>query len=148
MDSAKVSVLWSAPPTTPGTDTSRRAALRLAVMMAVAGTLHFVTPTFFDRIIPPVLPGSARSYTRASGLAAYATAATLTLPQTQRLGGTLAALFFVAVMPAKVQLTINWFRDENTTSALKVAAIVQLPWQIPLITEALKARRNAPRASL
>jgi hypothetical protein len=56
----------------------------------------------------------------------------------------LAATFFVAVMPAKVQLTLNWFRDENATLAMKVGAVVHLPWLIPLVTEALKALRNAP----
>lgn len=131
------------PPPEPGSDASQWAALRLAAMMTAAGTMHFVTPTFFDRIIPPVLPGSPRTYTHVSGVTAYGIAAALALPRTRRVGGTVAAIFFVAVIPAKIQLTINWFRDENTTSTKKASAIIQLPWQIPLITEALKARRNA-----
>lgn len=110
------------------TDASQWAASRLAAMMTAAGTLHFVTPTFFDRIVPPGLPGCARTYTHASGVATYAIAAALAHPRTRRVGGTLAAIFFVAVIPAKVQLTFHWFRDEHTSAAKKVGAIVQLPW--------------------
>jgi uncharacterized membrane protein len=118
-------------------------AWRLAAMLAAAGVLHFVTPSFFDRIIPPALPGNARIYTRASGAAALAIAGMLTVPASRRLGGTLAAAFFIAVVPAKVQLALNWFGGDKSTLAMKVAAVVQFPWQIPLVTEALKARRNA-----
>lgn len=113
------------------------------MLLLAAGVLHFVTPTFFDRIIPPALPGTARTYTRASGSAALAVAAMLALPATRRTGGTLAATFFIAVIPAKVQLALNWFASDMSTPAMKVAEIVQFPWQIPLVTEALKARRSA-----
>jgi uncharacterized membrane protein len=118
-------------------------AWRLAWMLAAAGVLHFVTPTFFDRIIPPALPGKPRTYTHASGAAALTIAGMLAVPSSRRLGATLAAAFFIAVMPAKVQLALNWFGSDQSTFAMKVAAIVQFPWQIPLVTEALKARRNA-----
>ncbi|GAA1559561.1 FAD-dependent oxidoreductase [Brevibacterium picturae] len=118
-------------------------ALRTAAILAAGGILHFVVPTFFDRIIPRRLPGNARAYTRASGAAALGIAGTLVLPRTRSLGGTLAALYFVAVMPAKVQLTLDWWRDDRSTILLKVAAIAQMPLQTPLIIEALKARRDA-----
>jgi uncharacterized membrane protein len=118
-------------------------AWRLAGMLAAAGVLHFVAPTFFDRIIPPALPGTARSYTHASGAVALAIAGMLAVPPSRRLGATLAAAFFIAVIPAKVQLALNWLCSDQSTLVMKVAAIVQFPWQIPLVTEALKARRNA-----
>ena len=118
-------------------------AWRLAGMLAAAGVMHFVAPTFFDRIIPPALPGSARTYTRVSGAVALVIAGMLAASPSRRLGATLAAAFFIAVIPAKVQLALNWFGSDESTFAMKVAAIVQFPWQIPLVTEALKARRNA-----
>jgi uncharacterized membrane protein len=118
-------------------------AYRLAALMTVAGTLHFVQPAFFDRIIPPALPGRARAYTSAFGVAAYAIAAALAYPRTRRAGATLAAVFYVAVIPAKVQLSVNWLGEQHTGAAQKTAAILHLPWQVPLVTEALKARRNA-----
>jgi uncharacterized membrane protein len=118
-------------------------AWRLAGMLAAAGVMHFVAPSFFDRIIPPALPGSARTYTQASGAVALVIAGMLAASPSRRLGATLAAAFFIAVIPAKVQLALNWFGSDKSTLAMKVAAIVQFPWQIPLVTEALKARRNA-----
>lgn len=121
-------------------------AWRLSGMLAAAGVMHFVAPTFFDRIIPPALPGAARTYTQASGAIALAIAGMLAAPPSRRLGATLAAAFFIAVIPAKVQLALNWFGSDESTFAMKVAAIVQFPWQIPLVTEALKARRNASLA--
>jgi uncharacterized membrane protein len=130
-----------------GTDASQGAAFRLAALMAVAGTLHFVQPSFFDRIIPPMLPGRARTYTHAFGVAAYALSAALVYPRTRRVGATMTAAFYVAVVPAKVQLTVNWLSDENAGTAKKTMAILHLPWQVPLVTEALKARRNAAPGS-
>ena len=35
----------------------------LAPVFATAGALHFIKPQPFDSIVPPQLPGSARSYT-------------------------------------------------------------------------------------
>ena len=128
-------------------DASQGAAFRLAALMAIAGTLHFVQPSFFDRSIPPVLPGRARTYTHAFGVAAYALSAALAYPRTRRVGATLTAAFYVAVVPAKVQLTVNWLSDENAGTAKKTLAILHLPWQGPLVTEALKARRNAAPGS-
>lgn len=127
--------------TTPGA--TQWPAWRLAAILTAAGVLHFVTPTVFDRIVPPALPGKARTYTQASGAAALTIAGMLAAPTSRRLGATLAAAFFIAVIPAKVQLALNWFGSDQSTLAMKVAAIVQFPWQLPLVTEALKARRNA-----
>ncbi|WP_211236649.1 DoxX family protein [Arthrobacter castelli] len=113
-------------------------------MLTFGGLMHFTAPDFFDRIIPRLLPGKARAYTRASGAMALGTAAAIVMPRTRRLGGTLAAIFFVAVTPAKVQLALNWWRRDPPSALLKTAAIVQLPGQIPLVIEALKARHDAP----
>jgi len=118
--------------------------MRTAAVLAVGGVLHFIVPDFFDRIIPRLLPGKARAYTRASGAVALGTAGALVIPRTRRLGGTLAAIFFVAVTPAKVQLALIWWRDGRSPVLLRTAAIVQMPVQIPLVIEALKARRDAP----
>ncbi|MFC9514302.1 MauE/DoxX family redox-associated membrane protein [Nocardiaceae bacterium NPDC056970] len=118
-------------------------ALRLAALLFGAGTLHFVRPQPFDSIVPRSLPGTARTYTYVSGAAELATAAALAVPRTRRLGGTLAAALFVAVFPANVQMTVDWFRSSRTSTPAKVLAAARLPLQIPLVIEALKARRNA-----
>lgn len=118
-------------------------ALRLAALLFGAGALHFVRPQPFDAIVPRSLPGTPRMYTYASGAAELATAAALAVPRTRRLGGGLAAALFVAVFPANVQMTIDWFRSNRTSTPAKALAAVRLPLQIPLVAEALRARRNA-----
>lgn len=118
------------------TTRARRAAVRLATLLTTTGTLHFAAPKPFDALVPPALPGSARFWTTASGVAELAIAGLLAAPRTQRTGGTLAAAFFVAVLPANVRaVQLFWHRP-----ALRAAMLARLPLQIPLITEALRAR--------
>jgi hypothetical protein len=56
----------------------------------------------------------------------------------------LAATLFIAYMPAKIKLAVDWWHSERTSRVVKNLGLVQLGWQIPLVTESLKARRNAP----
>lgn len=107
--------------------------------------MHFVRPAPFDSIVPKQLPGEARTYTYASGVAELAVATTLAVPRTRRLGGTLAAALFIAVFPANVQMAVSWLRSDKVSSAAKAVAAARLPLQIPLVTEALKVRRTAQR---
>lgn len=107
--------------------------------------LHFVRPEPFDSIVPRALPGDARSYTYASGAAEIAVAAALAVPRWRRLGGSLAVALLLAVFPANVQMTATWLRSPKLSPAAKAISVARLPLQIPLVTEALKARRNAPR---
>lgn len=123
---------------------SQAAALRLSVLLGGAGILHFVTPQFFDLQVPRALPGKARTYTQVSGVAELAVATTLAIPRTRRVGGALAAALFVAVFPANIDMARRYVGNPKTSPAVKAALIARLPLQIPLVTEALKARRNAP----
>lgn len=123
------------------TQAAERAARRLLVVLAAGGTAHFVAPSWFDSIIPPVLPGDARAWTYLSGASALGIAGALAHPRTRRRGGQLATVFLVAVWPTKVQLSINWLRDDTAGPAKRVAAILHYPWQSPLIQQALAAQR-------
>ncbi|WP_020666051.1 DoxX family protein [Amycolatopsis nigrescens] len=122
---------------------SQAAAIRLAATLLVGGSLHFLTPKFFDSIIPPVLPGNPRAYTYLSGAVALSTGTGLCFPRTRRVSAGLAGVFFVAVMPAKVQMAADWWRSDSKSLPAKLGGIAQLFWQVPLVTEARKARRNA-----
>ncbi|MFD6197659.1 MauE/DoxX family redox-associated membrane protein [Mycobacteriaceae bacterium NPDC060252] len=115
-------------------------AYRLAAVLLGVGVVHFVAPKPFDAIVPAQLPGEARFYTYASGVAELGTGALLLAPKTRRLGGTLAALLFLAVFPANVNMARQWW---DKPLPLKLGAIARLPLQIPMITEALKVRRTA-----
>lgn len=115
-------------------------AYRLAAMLLGVGVVHFVAPKPFDDIVPAELPGDARFYTYASGVAELGTGALLLAPRTRRLGATLAALLFIAVFPANINMVRLWW---DKPLPLKLGAIARLPLQIPMITEALKVRRTA-----
>jgi len=122
---------------------SQKPALRLAALLLGAGTMHFVAPKFFDSTVPTQLPGEARTYTYVSGVAELAIGTALAVPRTRRLGGGLAALLFVAVFPANVNMAVDWLKSSKTTNVQKAVVLLRLPLQIPLVTESLKARRQA-----
>ena len=108
--------------------------------MLSVGTCHFVAPKPFDDIVPAELPGSARFYTYASGAAELATGAALLIPRTRRPAGLAAAVLFVSVYPAHVNMVRLWW---DKPWPMRVIAIARLPLQIPMITQALKVWRSA-----
>ncbi|SMD16338.1 DoxX family protein [Kibdelosporangium aridum] len=115
--------------------TDSRRAILLAAMLGTMGTLHFLVPRPFDRIIPRALPGNARTWTYVSGAGELGTALLIAIPKTRRLGGLLAALLFVAVFPGNVQMAL----DAKTTPS-RVVAFARLPLQWPLVAWALRVR--------
>ena len=115
----------------------------MAAVLFGMGTLHFVVPKPFDGIVPRLLPGSARTYTYASGVAELGVATALAVPRTRRLGGLLAVLLFIAVYPANVQMAVDSVRTPSAPLALKAISVLRLPLQIPMVTQALKVRREA-----
>jgi len=119
-----------------------KTALGLAALLAVAGIAHFTRPKLFDVIVPRVLPGRSRNYTYASGAAELAISGLVANPGTRRLGGGLAALLFVAVFPANIQMAIDW---RKASVVKRLIAYGRLPFQIPLVLWALRVRRMAPK---
>ena len=117
-----------------------RRALALAGLLAVAGVTHFVKPAPYDRIVPRVLPGTPRFWTRASGVAELAVAAAVAVPATRRRGGLAAAALFTAVFPANVKMALDWRHRSPTARAI---AYGRLPLQVPLIGWALRVAREA-----
>ncbi|NEW25337.1 DoxX family protein [Nocardia cyriacigeorgica] len=126
-------------------DTSRRPALLMAAALFGMGVLHFVVPKPFDSIVPPTLPGRARGYTYASGVAEIGVATALAVPRTRRLGGRLAAALFVAVFPANIQFAVDSMSSSKASWPIKLISVLRLPLQIPMITTALSVSRRAPR---
>ena len=53
-----------------------------------------------------------------------------------------AVALFVAVFPANVNMVRLWW---GKGWPARIAAIARLPLQVPMITQALKIYRNAPR---
>jgi uncharacterized membrane protein len=132
----------TSPTAAVGNTPSQLPAQRMGAMLIGMGALHFVAPKPFDTIIPAELPGSARFYTHASGVAEVATGALLLVPRTRRIGAAAAIALFLAVYPANIN-TIRVFWNKGWPA--RIATIARLPLQFPMITQALKAYRNAPR---
>ncbi|MDO3648838.1 DoxX family protein [Nocardia mangyaensis] len=120
----------------------RRAHAWLSGLLFVAGVLHFVSPQFFDRIVPPKLPGNPRTYTYGSGVAELGVATALAVPRTRRLGGWLAAALFVGVFPANVQMAVDVVGNPKASPAFKAGVLARLPLQIPMIVAALRVARR------
>ncbi len=114
-------------------------ALGLAGLLAVAGVADFVAPDTFDSIVPHVLPGSRRFWTSLSGIAELGLAVGVARPATRRTSATLAAIFFVAVFPANVQMAVDYRSRSASDFAL---ALARLPLQIPLIWWAWRGTRT------
>ncbi|MCV7177544.1 DoxX family protein [Mycolicibacterium sphagni] len=126
----------------PQRSASQLPAYRTAAMLIGIGIGHFVAPKPFDDIVPAELPGDARFYTYASGVAEVGIGAMLLVPRTRRAGAAFAIALFLAVFPANVNMVRLW-RDKPLP--MKLVALARLPLQVPMITQALAIRRNAPR---
>ncbi|UXA19374.1 hypothetical protein [Mycobacterium sp. SMC-4] len=128
--------------TTPSTAAQQAAtrANRTGAMLLGIGALHFIAPKPFDDIVPAELPGSARSYTYASGAAEVAIGAMLLAPRTRRLGALAAVALYVSVFPANVNMVRLW---KDKPLPMRLAALARLPLQIPMITQAVKIYRQS-----
>ncbi|OMC57157.1 hypothetical protein A5747_05055 [Mycobacterium sp. IS-836] len=121
-------------------DTTQTAAYRVAAMLMGIGTLHFLAPEPFDGIVPAELPGDPRLYTYVSGAAEVSIGALLLPRRTRRSAALAAALLFVAVFPANVNMVRLWW---GKPWPMRLAALARLPLQVPMITTVLKIRRNS-----
>lgn len=114
----------------------------LSGLLFFVGALHFIAPKLFDGIVPPKLPGEARTYTYASGVAEVGVATALAVPRTRRLGGWLAAGLFVGVFPANIQMAVDVVGNPKASPVFKAGVLARLPLQIPLVVAALRVARR------
>ena len=118
----------------------RRAALGLAGLLTVTGSLHFLTPAPFESIVPPLL-GHPALWVALSGVAELGCAVLVALPATRRVGGWACAALFVAVFPANVQMALDSLHGQGSPWV----AWPRLPLQVPLVLWALYVARFDPR---
>lgn len=121
------------------TPSSARTAHILAVVNATAGVIHFVKPEPFDELIPRWLPGKARTWTHASGVAELVTAGLMAVPATRPLGGLLTAGLYAVVWPGNMQMVAN-FRGKPWP--LQALAWARLPLQVILLKQAWQVARS------
>ena len=117
---------------------ARRSRLRLGGFLVGMGTLHFVAPKPFDRIVPPRL-GSARRWTYLSGVAELVSGLLLLSPRTKRAGGYAAAATMVGVFPANIHMALE---AGPPRSAYAAGTWLRLPLQVPLVGWALRQTRG------
>ena len=99
----------------------------LAALLAAAGTSHLLRPAWYDGLVPPLLPGTARAWTSGSAVVELAVAGLVAVPRTRRIGGLAAAALFVAVFPGNVWMVVE------PGGVPRWAALARLPLQVPLV---------------
>ena len=109
---------------------SDRSRYWLAAFMVGAGVLHFVSPAFFERIVPKWI-GHEKAVVAWSGVAEVLCGVLLAVPRTRRLGAWLTVVTLVAVYPANLQMAVDAGRPEQPAEWV---VWLRLPLQFPLIT--------------
>ncbi len=109
----------------------------LTALLAAAGTSHLLRPAWYDGLVPPLLPGTARTWTLASGVVELAVAGLVAGPRTRRVGGLAAAALFVAVFPGNVWMAVE------PGAVPRWVALARLPLQVPLVLWGLHVARNS-----
>lgn len=111
------------------------ARVLLALLFVVAGSLHFIIPQTYVRIMPPYLPAHLQLvyisgfFEMLGGLALLAPADSLGLPARRFAAWGLIALL-IAVMPANIYMAFDHARFANIPLW---ALWLRLPLQLPLI---------------
>ena len=104
----------------------------VVLMFAVAGTLHFVVPRAYERIMPRWLPAH-RALIYASGAAELAGAAGLLFPMVRPIAAWGLIALLVAVLPANVQMLQDARANPRTPTWARGALWVRLPLQLLLM---------------
>jgi uncharacterized membrane protein len=115
----------------------------LAALLLGIGTLHFLTPRFFDELIPAVLPGTARAWTYGSGVAELTAGALVLNRRTARIGGFAAFVVILGVWPGNWKMALDAGAPHDAASW---AAWLRLPLQLPLLWWAWRVARDAEGA--
>jgi len=120
------------------------AAWLLSLLLVATGTMHFVSPSGFERIVPHFM-GAQQFWVYVSGLSELGCAAALLLRPTRRVGALAAVLLFVAVFPANVQMALDSGGSDHDLFHNPLIAWGRLPLQIPLIAWAVYIAKRAER---
>jgi uncharacterized membrane protein len=116
----------------------------LACIFAVTGVLHFARPSFFDPIMPRMVPSQlSRPLVYGSGMAELACAVGLIRRSTWASVASTAVL--LAVWPANLQMALDAGSGRHE-GAMDSAAVAwgRLPLQLPMLWAARQARHTSP----
>ncbi len=110
----------------------------LAMFMIVAGIMHFATPDFFLKIMPPYLP-LHKELVLLSGVFELVPGVLLLVPQTSRLAAWGIVALLIAVFPANLYL----YQHQDILPAAPVIHLLRLPLQGVFILWAYWHTRSA-----
>lgn len=96
----------------------------LAIFIIFAGTMHFVNPAFFLKIMPPYLP-LHKELVLLSGVAEVLLAVLLLVPQTSRMAACGIVALLIAVFPANLYL----YQHQDILPATPIIHFLRLPLQ-------------------
>jgi uncharacterized membrane protein len=96
----------------------------LALFMAGAGTMHFINPDFYVKIMPPYLPLHPE-LVYLSGVCEVALGVLLLVPRFSRLAAWGIVALLIAVFPANIYL----FQHQEILPAPPIIHVLRLPLQ-------------------
>lgn len=125
-----------------------RVAVVMGLFIGFAGVMHFVSPQFFNDLVPPWLPPNEAFWTYASGVVELVVAWLLLSPKRRRAGALSAVALFVGVYPGNLYMAWDW---RNEPLADQLVAYGRLPFQFLFIWLAWRvaqayADADVPRA--
>ncbi len=115
---------------------------RMVMIMGGAGVTHFTNPDFYEEIVPSWAPGSKRFWVQSSGVVELVCCALLISPRTRRLGGWLTTATLLSVWTANIQVALDGGVEGDGPLKSKAAAWIRVPFQIPMILDAVKIARH------
>lgn len=101
----------------------------LAILLIIAGILHFVKPHFYKKIMPTYLPAHGLLII-ISGIAEIICGILLLFPETQNLGVYATVSLLIAVFPANIEMSRKYYLRKKKGFWL---TILRLPLQLVLI---------------
>jgi len=96
----------------------------LAIFMIVAGTMHFLNPEFFLKIVPPYLP-LHKELVFISGVFEVLLGILLVVPKTSRMAAWGIVALLIAVFPANLYV----YQHQDILPASPVVHLLRLPLQ-------------------
>jgi uncharacterized membrane protein len=112
----------------------------LAALFAFAGTMHFIIPGQYERIMPPALP-LHRELVLLSGALEIAGGIGLLVPRTRRAAGIGLILLLIAVWPANLQMLLA-ARTAGASPLAQALLLLRLPLQLVLMAWVWHASRR------
>jgi uncharacterized membrane protein len=103
----------------------------LAVLFVISGTLHFIAPRVYARIIPPLLPAPL-ALVYISGAAEILGGIGLLIPATRHVAAWGLVALLIAILPANIHMATAHIRAPGIMGK-SWTQWLRIPLQLPLI---------------